>query len=191
MQFNKDFYKACFLFITFTLFLSSSQRAQAQIVIEPTILLSINGAMPGGQYYNGALGPSKFSDEATIAAMTQGYGSPSQNYIINGAIYTNCNREVTSSSCGNFTINATVSPTRIIFQNGLSQIAVDLYGQIGGEPISSSPRPITNFQRTNNISTLPWQASITIIGDVDESTISLSDDAGTYVGNFTIEAIIP
>ena len=45
-----------------------------------------------------------------------------------------------------------------------------------------------NLKRSPIATNLGWQSDIEIIGDINESTISLDDRPGDYLGTFTIEA---
>jgi hypothetical protein len=78
-----------------------------------------------------------------------------------------------------------VFPTRVMLQGEGSSVALDLRGTIGDVPVGDSNQCV-NLQNYGLHPTLPWQANIQIIGDLDESSFSTNTRAGTYTGTFTI-----
>ncbi|MDJ0626147.1 MAG: hypothetical protein QNJ31_07260 [Candidatus Caenarcaniphilales bacterium] len=180
------------LLIVFLAVLTYPTRLSAQGINIPLIItISINGSSPGGLFYNSTLSPSSFSASSDMNVLVASQSIPSDDYFINGAIYTNCgfNRGGGNSCNAQRTATAQVSPLRVIMSNGSSQIAVDLKGRIGERSLSSSPRVI-RFRRNSPVFFEPWKADIQIVGDVDESTIDINDAEGDYTGTFQITAVI-
>lgn len=168
----------------FSSFFSSS--AQADSINVPLIyLISINSNKAGGQLYNSLVGPSKLSRNLDSFNWKQGK-QPTNDYQINGAIYTNC---PTDRCNGNNGILVEVSPNPLKLTNGYSEITMDLRGLIGTQVISeNSGKSGVKLKKSPISINLGWQSDIEIIGDIDESSISFEDRPGDYTGTFTIQA---
>lgn len=164
-----------------------SYAAQADSINVPLIfLISINSNKAGGQLYNSLVGPSKLSRNLDSFNWKQGK-QQTNDYQINGAIYTNC---PTSRCNGNNGILVEVSPNPLKLTNGYSEITMDLRGSIGNKNIDKAKKGKNsiNLKKSPISTNLGWQSDIEIIGDIDESSISFEDRPGDYTGTFTIQA---
>ncbi|MDX1920631.1 MAG: hypothetical protein SFU25_07870 [Candidatus Caenarcaniphilales bacterium] len=184
MQSKNFIYKVLIYSCTFLCILLSRQASKADIISVPiVIVIGVNGESAGGSNYNLALGPSRLSVQTRPNTSHLG-SNPSNDYLINGAVYTNCPSLICTGSNG---IMVEVQPLRVIMQNGSSEIAVNLRGTIGNKSITSGLQS-ADLLNLGILSTLPWQSNVQVIGDIDESTVSIEDRPGGYFGSFTIKA---
>lgn len=95
-----------------------------------------------------------------------------QDFIVNGSIISN-------NSSAN--IQTTLSDVALKLVNGTSTITVNLSGTIGGKTISKTAFSPNFVNRS---------ASIQIIGDLDETTVTSKNDPGNYTGSLTITATV-
>jgi len=171
------------IFSFFSLLINTTCKADS-INIPLIILISINSERPSGRLYNSLVGPSKLSKNSNSLSLS-GLKQETDDYKINGAIYTNCPNNRCNGSNG---INVEVSPNPIKLSNGYSEVSVDLRGSVGNKAIRNNGAKSINLKRSPIATNLGWQSDIEIIGDIDESTFSLNDRPGDYIGTFTIEA---
>lgn len=160
-------------------------KAYSDTVIEvPTMMtININNEQGSGLYNNPLAGTSKLS--ATLD-MSRGvkYGLPTEDYKINGGIFTNCSPTVCNGSSG---LMVEVAPLVVSMINGTSEVKVHLRGYIGGKAISTTAQAVA-LQELDLVPTLPWVSTIQIIGDIDETSVGINDRPGEYFGSFTIKA---
>ncbi len=184
-MFKRYFFSTLVLLI----FFSQLSAEAMNINVNAMLAVAVNGATPGGTYYNTSLGPSTFDYNATITDLTSGIPATNE-YIINGAIYTNCGRDGDCSGNGGMTVN--IIPMNITMLNGTESVQVNLSGTIGGVAINGAGQAINpKFNNTGLISTMRWQANMQIFGNVLNSTVGSRKRAGTYTGTFTIQVTIP
>ena len=182
---NNSIKLICFSIFSF-LNLSINTACQADSIHVPLIvLISINGERASGQLYNSLIGPSRLSQNSNSFTW-KGLKQQTDDYKVNGAIYTNCPNNVCDGSNG---VTVQVSPNPVKLSNGYSEVSVDLRGRIGNKNIEkNNGKASANLKRSPIATNLGWQSDIEIIGDIYESTISLDDRPGDYLGTFTIEA---
>ncbi len=169
------------------IFILSCFKAYSGIIVPVTYVLAINGETPFSHtFYNDSLGVSDFSESILGSSLIGSADVASNNYLINGGIYTNC--ENGSCSDGLYVIQARVQPLSITLNNATSQIIVDLRGQIGSQNLSDSYFNIDFIN--SNTGTLPYRADIQIVGDLKETSINSDSETGTYTGTFTISAAV-
>ncbi len=183
-------HKFLFLYVSIFLFcLSSIIPANAAIIVPPIIAVSVNGATSGGTFYNSQLGPSKFDYTATLNDIAGTSSSGTHDYLINGAVYTNCGA---NGNCnGNGSVAVEVIPFKLTLLNGTDNVSMNITGQVGNKVLSSGKATDFKFKRTNTIPAAPWQADLQLFGDLDQTTISTRTKPGDYSGVFTIQMTVP
>jgi hypothetical protein len=186
------YYKHSFFKVVLLLFLCfvqvKAEAAPGIIFLPGTIALSVNGSTSGGTYYNPLLGPSTFSYEASFNDLLN--GTAGNNYIINGAMYSNCG--ATGNCSGNGRVWFQVIPNVVIMQSASNSVNVRLTGTVGNRTLDNTGKAINiRFTSTTVVPTLPWQADIQVRGSLDNQFLSTQTKPGTYNGVFTMQVTIP
>jgi|GEM_PF-5109410 len=163
-------------------------NSSSEIIVPPIILLSINHPNKAlGLLYNSALPPSIFYAESSLSSLIQNKDKKSSDYLITGAIFTNCNNLETI--CGQ--VFAQISPGRLYLYNQSShRIKVSFRGKIANQEIRANKNTKVNFRKNQQPTILPWKAGFKIIGDIDESTITAENSSGKYTGIFNIRVFL-
>ncbi len=186
-----DFMRAYFLGAFFALSVGL-QAVAAEIFVPPVVALAINAPTGGGLFFNANLGKSDFTHELNVEDLVLHRARASSDYLINGAIYSNCDFR---RRCGGLATRMKVEifPTRVELQNGLNRVYVDLRGIVGSKSIGGSRMEISDpvLRRSGQVAGLPWQADLQLVGDIDESQLDLRRTApGAYTGAFNVTVSI-
>lgn len=115
---------------------------------------------------------SNLSKTLEAALIDSNSNKVSQDFSIFGDVLANDNKA---------NVQCTVSTTKLQLVNGKSAITVNLSGNIGGAEISEKAMT-PKFSNK--------KASISISGDIDDTTVTSSLDPGSYSGTLTITATL-